>query len=154
MIPSSIFSCLLPRAVAWASGVEQRVLTDVRSLPLTPRQQGLARRAGVRNDERVRILSVPEIPLPDEPDLREAALMFGLITPGTIGLTLGHAILIREECLGDSQLIAHELKHVAQYEQEGSLLAFLRRYLSKFNVYGYLAAPMELEARFAENCGL
>ena len=155
MIQPSILNSLLPRAVAWASSLEQRALSDAQGLQLTPRQQDLARRAGVSNHERVRILPVPEIPLPEEPGLREAARMFGVITPGTVGLTLGHAILIREECLADPMLIAHELKHVAQYEQQGSMSAFLGRYLSEFNLYGYLDAPMEVEARaFAESCDL
>jgi hypothetical protein len=112
----------------------------------------MARRAGVARPDAVRILGVPEIPLPDEADLKQAALTFGLITPGTAGLTIGHGIFIRQDCLGDAKLMAHELKHVAQYERLGSIPAFLQQYLAEVNHYGYLSSPMELEAAaFAEN---
>ena len=100
----------------------------------------------------VRILAVSEIPLPEQDDLREAAGTFGLITRDTAGLTLGHGIFVRNDCLKDPKLVAHELMHVAQYERHGSILAFLKRYLSEVNEYGYPAAPMEREAiAFAEN---
>jgi hypothetical protein len=152
IIPDHIFIEMLPRAAAWARQQEQFMLGNPASLVLIPQGQDIARRAGVARPEAVRILGVPEIPLPDEADLRQAAVAFGLITPGTAGLTIGHGIYVRQDYLNDAKLIAHELKHVAQYERLGGIPAFLRQYLSEVNQHGYPAAPMEQEAiDFAES---
>jgi ribulose-5-phosphate 4-epimerase/fuculose-1-phosphate aldolase len=143
---------MLPRATAWAQQQEELMLGHKESLILVPEGQAIARRAGVSRPAAVRILGVTEIPLPEEKDLREAAVQFGLITPGTAGLTIGHGIFVRQDCLKDPKLIAHELMHVAQYERHGSIPAFLQQYLSEVNQYGYPAAPMEQEAvAFAES---
>lgn len=151
--PFDLMNPLLARAAEWAHRQEGAVLSDARSLALTLRQREWARQAGVISPENVRILAVPEISLPDEHDLRDAAIRFGLITPGTAGLTLGRAIIVRQDCSNDEKLIAHELCHVAQYEQAGSILAFLERYLTEFSIYGYIEAPLEKEARaFVERC--
>lgn len=146
MIPEHIFKQLLPRAAAWAQQQELFMLGHKESLTLVPEGQAIARRAGVAQPEAVRILSVPEIPLPQEADLRDAAVAVGLVMSGTAGLTIGHGIFIRRDCLNDAKLIAHELKHVAQFERCGSIRAFLQQYLSEVNEHGYPAAPMEQEA--------
>jgi Domain of unknown function (DUF4157) len=152
MIPVEMFNEMLPRAAAWAQQQEQFMLSNPASLVLIPQGQEITRRAGVARPEAVRILGVPEIPLPEAADLREAAVAFSLITPGTAGLTIGHGIFVRQDCLRDPKLIAHELKHVAQYERLGGIPAFLQQYLSEVNQHGYPAAPMEQEVvAFAES---
>jgi hypothetical protein len=152
MIPDHLFTEMLPRAAAWAQRQEQFMLQHGQALALIPHGQDIARRAGVARPEAVRILGVPEIPLPEEADLRQAAVALGVITPGTAGLTIGHGIFVRQDCIKDAKLIAHELKHVAQYELHGSILAFLQQYLSEVNQHGYPAAPLEQEAiAFAES---
>lgn len=152
MIPQHIFNEMLPRAAAWAQEQEQFMLSNPASLVLISQGQDIARRAGVTRPEAVRLLGVPEIPLPEGADLRQAAVAFGLLTPGTAGLTIGHGIFIRQDCLHDAKLIAHELMHVAQYERHGSIPAFLQQYLNEVNQYGYPANPMEQEAvAFAES---
>jgi hypothetical protein len=151
-IPTELFNEMLPRATAWAATQEKSMRGHRESRILVPQAQDIARRAGVVRPEDVRILAVPAIPLPEEVDLRQAAQAFGLITPRTGGLTIGHGILVRQDCLNDAKLIAHELMHVAQYERLGSILAFLQRYLWECNEVGYPAAPMEQEAiAFAES---
>ncbi len=142
-ISDSQLAEMLPRATAWAEMQERRILEQGCSL----NQQGIevARRAGVQHPEYVRLLYVAEIPLPKEADLAQAAHEFGLITPSTGGLTIGHGIFVRQHHTSDS-LVAHELKHVAQYENCGSIAAFLQTYLSEVNEHGYPQAPMEQEA--------
>lgn len=152
MIPDHVLNEMLPRAAAWAQQQEQLILDNPKSLILVPQGHDIARRAGIARPEAVRILGVPEIPLPEEPDLKKAAIAFGLITLGTAGLTIGHGMFVRQDCLRDAKLIAHELKHVAQYERLGSIPAFLQHYLLEVNQHGYAAAPMEQEAiTFAES---
>lgn len=72
--------------------------------------------------------------------------MFG---PEMVGLTLGHAIYIRRGHLED-RLLSHELRHVAQVEQAGSLEAFLQRYVTEIFTHGYWNAPLEVDARAHE----
>ncbi len=146
MIPENVLRELIPRVAAWAQRQEHFILNHSNALALNEFGLGLARRAGVIRPEAVRILPVPKILHPEEDDLRQASLEFGVITPATIGLTLGHGIYVRQDCQQQGKLIAHELKHVAQYEQYGGFIGFLQQYLVEVNNHGYPVAPMEREA--------
>jgi hypothetical protein len=66
-----------------------------------------------------------------------------------VGLTLGHSIFI---CRGHKtpRLVSHELRHVYQYEQHGSIAAFLPIYLSQVLEVGYQNAAFERDARAHE----
>ncbi len=148
------FESLLPRASAWAGEQERRILAE--GCPLTQQQLADAKRLSITFPERIRLLKVKTIPIPPEPDLRQAALATGLISPATVGLTLRYGIFIRSDYWGDRFLVAHELAHTRQYETLGGIEPFLRQYLLECVTIGYPDAPMEQEAiRFAEatrNC--
>lgn len=135
---------LVPRAVAWAEGRAARAAAA--GTPLTPSEQDLARLVGVAQPELVRVEMVDVLPMPDEPMLRAAAQQAGLLGPNMTGLTLGHAIFI---CHGHKtkRLLSHELRHVFQYEQAGSIGAFLPVYLKQVLEVGYYNAPYEVDAR-------
>ena len=64
IIPQHLFNHMLPRAAAWVQQQEQLVLAHKKSLILIPEEQVIARRAGIARPEAVRILGVPDIPLP------------------------------------------------------------------------------------------
>jgi len=150
-IPPLLFEQLLSRATDWVEKQEQFILNHEESRALTVQEQEIARQAGVQRPEGVRILAVPEIPFPQEAELRAAAEIVGLSTRGASGLTVGHGIFVRHDLADDAKLVTHELRHVAQYERRGSILAFLRRYLFEVNEFGYPDAPMEQDAiAFAE----
>lgn len=134
---------LLPRAVAWAIGQERDILQH--GSILNEFRSQMARKAGVKEPERIRVRLVPEIRLPEEEYLRLAARALGL-NGCAEALTLGYGILLRQECGNDEKVIAHELVHVAQCERLGGLLNFLTTYLKQCNQHGYCEAPMELEA--------
>jgi hypothetical protein len=53
-----------------------------------------ASRVGVAQPDRIRILTVPTVPAPDDPELRRMAIEQNLIGPNTDGLTLGYGIFI------------------------------------------------------------
>jgi hypothetical protein len=90
---------------------------------------------------------MPEVPFPEEADLRAAAQAVGLTTSERCGLTLGHGIVVRQDYANDEKLIAHQLRHVAQYDRCGSISAFLRRYLFEVNeISRYPETPMEQDA--------
>jgi len=138
---------LMPAAVAWA---ERRAHHAAKAgIVLTREETLLARRVGVAHPELVRIEVVEDLPTPEEPVLRAAAVQAGLIGPGMAGLTLGHAIFIRRGHK-DARLLSHELRHVHQYEQHGSIAAFLAVYLPQVVACGYAAAPLEIDARAHE----
>jgi hypothetical protein len=62
------------------------------------------------------------------------------------GLTLGHAVFVRRG--HDSwRLLSHEFRHVHQYEQAGSIAAFLPVYLQQIVQFGYANCPLEIDAR-------
>jgi hypothetical protein len=135
----------LPLACAWAEEQEQLILK--KGVGLTEAQMADARRIGVAARERVRLLQVEEIPLPEHPGLRAAAREAGLLTPETAGLTLGYGIFIRSPFWETRKLIVHELVHVSQYEKLGGLEPFLSKYLWECVTLGYAQAPMEYEAQ-------
>lgn len=139
---------LLPRAIAWAESRARRVAQV--GAPLTPAEEDIARAVGVARPELVRVEMLGDaLPMPEDAALRAAALEAGLLGPGMLGLTLGHAIFI---CRGHRtpRLLSHELRHVHQYEQHGSIAAFLPVYLRQVIEFGYANAPLERDARAQE----
>ena len=140
----SQFDKLLPLATKWAGAVEARILRE--GLPLTEESMADARTIGVGAPERVRLLALPRVPLPDDLMLRSAAAAIQFLTPATRGLTLRYGIFIRNDCWGDRRLVAHELVHTMQYERLGGIEPFLRQYLLECLQIGYPAAPLEQEA--------
>ena len=153
MITPEQFQALLPLACAWAEEQERIILRD--GVPLTAPQIADAKRIGITHPERVRLRVVDEIPLPDNPMLRRAAEMTGLISPLTAGLTLRYGIFIQSDSWGERRLVVHELAHVAQYERFGGFRPFLEQYLHECITIGYPAAPLEQEAKRVEKelCG-
>jgi hypothetical protein len=139
---------LLPGAIAWAEARAAKA-AEVGS-PLTPDEQSIASAVGVMRPELVRVEIVGDrLPMPDDPILQAAAMQAGLLGPGTVGLTLGHSIFI---CRGHKtrRLVSHELRHVQQYEQHGSIAAFLPVYLAQVLDVGYEDAAFERDARAHE----
>jgi hypothetical protein len=137
------FESLLPLACDWAAEQEQNILGAGASL--SQRALADAERIGVSQPERVRILYVPEIPIPQHPALRIAAEQTQLISPLTGGLTLRYGIFIRADCAYSRAMLVHELGHTAQYERFGGFEPFLRQYLFECLTIGYPEAPMEQE---------
>ena len=138
---------LLPRAIEWANARSNHILANGEPLDSTGLQ--LAAAVGVVNAAAVRVLSVAELPLPGDPDLRSVALQTGLLGPGMIGLTLGYGIYVRDG-YADERLLSHECRHVYQYEIAGSIEEFLPVYLQQVVTCGYHNAPFELDARAHE----
>jgi len=139
---------LLPAAVAWAEARSQEAAAKGKALDA--RAISLAKSAGVRHPELIRILIVDSLPLPEQPNLRVAAQQIGLLGPGMIGLTLGYSVFI---CRGheSSRLLSHEFRHVYQYEVNGSIAGFLPLYLQQIVEFGYFDAPFEVDARRQES---
>lgn len=138
------FEVLLPLACEWAEAKEKVVLEY--GVPLSEAQMEDAKRVGVVHPERVKIYTVPQIPMPKHPILKAATEATQLITPDTAGLTLRYGIFLLPDFSDNRGLIVHELVHTSQYEKLGGFLPFLRKYLTECITIGYPEAPMEQEA--------
>jgi hypothetical protein len=127
MIDQETFDRLAPLAWEWARGQEACVLQH--GVPLTSRQRVDALSAGVRQPDRVRILVVDRIPLPDDPELANAARLAQIITDASRAVAIGFAIIVRADSWHNRELLLHQLVHVAQCERSGSLQSFVHEYL-------------------------
>ena len=146
MIPisSEQFENILPLAVQWAKAKEKVILEHGTFLS----QQFLqdAKSVGVKYPELVRVYEVFQIPIPKHPILKAAAEASQLISPATIGMSLGYGIFIHSNFANDRYTIVHELVHTMQCEKLGGLYQFLKNYLWECIEVGYPQAPMEQEA--------
>ena len=148
------FENILPLAVEWAEAKEKVSLEH--GTALSPQYMVDAKSVGVKYPERVRIYEFPQIPISEHPILRAAAEATQLISPATIGISLGYGIFIHNNFSGDRYTIVHELVHTMQCEKLGGLDPFLNKYLMQCLTVGYPQALMEQEAvRIAsEVCGI
>jgi hypothetical protein len=146
MIDQHTFEQLLPLAYQWARAQEEFILA--RGAPLGPRHTADARRVGVRDCSRVKVLVVDRIPLPDNAELAEAARRTHIITEASRGVTIGHGIIIRADAWGDRELLLHQLVHVAQCERCGGLQPWVHQYLSNRRTSAkFTFGSLEEEAR-------
>jgi hypothetical protein len=139
---------MLPRVMEWAERQAAHVIE--RGSALSPQLQELARRSGVRDPSRIRVLVVDRIALPEEPALKVAASSVGLAPASAAGMTLGYAVTVHRGYQDDPRLMSHEFRHVAQYEQAGGIRAFLAIHLPQLLEFGYEDSPFEVDARAHE----
>lgn len=138
---------LIIRATEWAE--QQSLFILGTGNPLNADEIALASSVGVVNPEHIRIVTIEQIPFPDDTQLLNMATNAGLLTSNLAGLTLGYGIFIRNNHY-TARLLSHEFRHVYQYEQAGTMSAFLADYLHQIVRYGYEAAPLEEDARIHE----
>ena len=139
---------LAPLAADWAERLAAESIAAGRSL--TAREQEIARRVGVRDPAKVRVRVVEELPAPGDPRLVAAAGSIGLMPQAASGMTLGYAVLLKRGAETDSRLLSHELRHVAQYEAQGGIRAFLALHVPHLMQFGYDDSPFERDARAHE----
>jgi hypothetical protein len=146
VIDQPTFEKLLPLACEWAKAQEELILS--RGSPLAPQHLADAQRAGVQDCDRVRVLVVERLPLPDEERLADVARRNSIITAATRGAGIGHGIIIRADCWGDRELLVHQLVHVAQCERSGGMESFVEQYLrERLTCASFTIGPLESEAR-------
>jgi hypothetical protein len=141
-------STLTTLASQWAEAQSRHALAEGR--PLSAEQAAMARAVGVRDAARVRIRVVDTLPAPSDPALTAAAGVIGLMPQAADGMTLGYAVLIKRGAEKDAQLLRHELRHVAQYEQKGGIGPFLAAHIPDLLRHGYRESPFERDARAHE----
>lgn len=137
---------LIPCVLSWAWWHAARLRRTGR--PLSPAEREVALAVGVDDPARVRLKFVDRMPLPAERLLSRLAHLTGLPQPrGIDGMTIGHGIYLRRARGESLALLAHELRHVHQYETAGSIAAFVATYLCQVARHGYRDAPFEVDAR-------
>ena len=134
----------LPLASAWVLKQERFILEN--GVPLTNVQLADAKLVGVVRPERVRLLRVEQIPLPEHPALEEMKEAMKLTTPDLPGLAVRYGIYLRADHWAERRFLVHELAHTAQYERLDGVRAFLECYLYQCLAIGSTSAPMEQEA--------
>ena len=139
---------LAPKAIAWAQGLAAKA--DATGAALSPALLAVARHAGVRAPQKIRIVVTDEIPLPDDPTLKGAAVSVGLSQSDAAGMTLGYAVFLRRGYENDVRVMSHEFRHVAQYEACGGIAGFLAVHLADLVAFGYEDSPFEVDARAHE----
>jgi hypothetical protein len=146
VIDQETFEYLLPLAYQWATAQEEFVLA--RGNPLGPRHAHDAKLAGVQDCDRVRVLVVDRIPLPEDSELAKASKRIGIITEDTRCAGFGHALIIRGDAWNDRELILHNLVHIAQCERCGGLAQWVRQYLcDRISCPNFTIGSLEEEAR-------
>lgn len=141
--PSEIF---LQKMISHAIALETRILESGR--PLTDSERLLARQAGVRHIDRVRILVLDAVPSPEDGDLRRYLSKLGILRLISMakGTAKGYGIIVTPSGAHDRSVIAHELVHVGQYERLGGIAALMRDHLPDLVANGYRRSELEDEA--------
>lgn len=150
MLMLRLLPLVAPAAVFWAERQSRRGLRE--GLPLSVVQLAQARAVGVVHPERIRINYVAHMPFPGTWLSYRLARLLGVPGPQTVGLTLGYSLYIIAEHMSP-RLLAHECRHVYQFEQAGSLAAFIPEYLRQVFRHGYFQSPLEVDARLHEGEG-
>ena len=145
---SQDFQRLHKLASLWVSEQEKTILDQ--GIPLSADEQIDAYHIGVKEIQKVRLLKVKQIPLPEHPELKAAVEEAGLIGEKTIGIAFRWGIYVREDYWGQRNLVVHELTHTSQYERYGGIEAFLKDYLQECLLEGYPNGPLEQEAKQME----
>jgi hypothetical protein len=127
MIEQQDFERLAPLACQWAKSQEAYILKH--GAPLARDQVADARRAGVEDTARIRVLVVDRIPMPDDKELADAARRAQIITDASKAVAIGHGIIVRADSWKNRELLLHQLVHVAQCERSGGLESFVNEYL-------------------------
>lgn len=136
-----------PLACEWAEIQSRHILENGRP----PDKLGIAIASfvGVRLPSRIRCLVVPSMPRPEHPELSAACDLLGFLGPTTSGLTLGYGVFLLSGHETDIGLLAHEFRHVSQYEHFGSIPSFLAMYLPDLIQSGYSQCHFERDASTA-----
>lgn len=135
---------LLDAWVAWIREQEPVILAQ--GAPLTEEEMAIAKRVGVAQPGRIRVLDVPKIEIPADLIRQMPGLSGGQIPGAPGGMCCGHGIMLAHmPAMMRPALLAHEMTHTHQIEEIG-LEPFARTYFEQVQQHGYLLAPLEREA--------
>lgn len=128
--------------VAW-----HEVCIRTKGTPISAHLIDWARDQGIQSPDLTHVTRTHPIPLPAPVFLRHWLDNRGFPCIHLSGLSLRHGIYLAPNLPDEDDTLRHELIHTRQYQQAGSIFAFLRRYLFQCLTEGYLHCQMEREAR-------
>lgn len=134
---------IINTAKIWASATVKLYQRDSRTL--TESETKIALDVGVANPEKIRVIEIKHIPEPEINMLVELRMQNGFRFSHTAGLSLGYLVFIKNGLKSD-HLLAHEFRHVCQFEEIGSQEKMIERYLQEIIKFGYQNAPLEIDA--------
>jgi hypothetical protein len=136
----------LRHMVDYSETLQRRILAEGR--PLTEEERELARRAGIKDIDRVRILLLDAVPLPENEELRQrlAEIGFLQLIGQARGTAKGYGVILTQSGQRRRTDLAHELIHVAQYERLGGIAAAMAYHLPDLIANGYRRSTLEDEA--------
>ena len=136
-----LFLTLQP-AVHWAKRQERRILSHGR--PLSSEEIEVALKLGVNQSDRIRVSTVPKVPMPA--GFRGRVRQFVEYPAQPLSLAAGHGIFLSDEVADNQFVLALELARVAQFERFGGIRGFLKNYIPECLVLGYERVSFETEA--------
>ncbi len=130
----------------------QQILPTINSIKAQVEKEGIslpkqynliAKQAGITNIEKIKILYVDKI---EFTDLRNINLLenYNLYIENARGLTLGYCIILQKST--PTEVLLHELRHVAQWELFENLEQFVTVYIKEILKFGYGNGPLEKDA--------
>lgn len=128
----------------WAVQWERHVLQHGISLNEKQKQDAIC--VGVIKPENVRLLIVPNIPMPHYDLLYSTFIETKIFDVNSLGLSLGHGILLKFDAFPREYWLTHELVHVTQFEKFGGIFPAYEKYLAQCLTEGYAKSEMEREA--------
>jgi len=136
----------LREMIHYSEVLEQKILAEGR--PLTDAEKELARRANIKDVDRVRVLVRDSVPLPESERLRQRLEEIGFLSliRTALGTTKGYGIILTPAGFKRPTSLAHELIHVAQYERLGGIAAAMEYHLPNLKANGYRQSELEDEA--------
>lgn len=138
------FDLIVQLMCNWSEQWQQHILRH--GVELDAEQISRARCVGVARPEDVRVLYVPNVPMPHYKLLHETFVSSNLFGLNAHGLNLMYGIFLKNDCFPREYWLTHELVHVAQFERLGGLGEGMRQYLKECLTDGYERSALELEA--------
>lgn len=132
-------------ASPWAAWHQRRIRRSGRQL--NARELAMAQALGLKRPGGIFICEVERVPNPLFPVMKLARRCGVHWISNVAGITLGQGIYVTHESQPSPALIAHELVHVWQYQQVGSIWRFMVEYVYQCLLVGYHDAEWEIEAR-------
>lgn len=143
MTDSKDLLCQFEEIYQWAELLQNKILHEGKSI--SDENIYMAKVAGIDKIERVRILKVDKINLPDIQLINDLKRANKLDAFATAGMAIGYGILLDKRA--ENKVLIHEFRHVAQYELFGDLKQFSLVYLRELIKFGYGHGPFEIDAK-------
>ncbi|MDP3211931.1 hypothetical protein [Methylotenera sp.] len=130
-------------ATVWVAEILQLHQSEGRTL--TEAETKIALDVGVAYPDNIWIIVIDQVPAPDIDILAKLRIQNGLQHSHTSGLALGYIVFLKNGLM-NNYLLAHEFRHVYQFEKIGSIERMILLYIQEIIKFGYQNAPLEMDA--------